>query len=497
MKHQKAFTLTELIVSFALLSILSLALFRTVLSIQRIQKQNIYINEFKALTVVLNNEIQNDFNNDKITNVTECGNNCYNIMYEKKGNVRLSIDKEDNVITYGNIKEKLPNDYTMYDDIKIKQYTSNTGGFNSYIALTIPIKSALDSNMSGLKYMYIYDSTGGYELDVPTINNRKCTFNGELVQGATYTDGQYTYKYKQQGTGKDTWGNINIDGWGVMLTDKDSTDPVTTRLCSTINGKPIVAMSYMFYLSQAKSVDLSSFNTSKVYTMWDMFRTSEMLSLDLRNFDTSNVTNMAGMFSEAKVRTLDLSNFDTSKVVNMPDMFSGSHATSINMSSFDTSNVIDMHSMFNNSNVKTIDVSNFNTSKVQSMSWMFNSLQAVKTLDLSNFDTSKVSEMTGMFQNSTYLESIDLNSFDTSSLTNMDCMFCGTESLKIIDLSSFDTSKVTNFDSMYWSTGATIGWARTQADADRLNTGGGKPENLVFRVKNGADYLTDKYNDGE
>ena len=185
MKHQKAFTLTELIVSFALLSILSLALFRTVLSIQRIQKQNIYINEFKALTVVLNNEIQNDFNNDKITNVTECGNNCYNIMYEKKGNVRLSIDKEDNVITYGNIKEKLPNDYTMYDDIKIKQYTSNTGGFNSYIALTIPIKSALDSNMSGLKYMYIYDSTGGYELDIPNKDGGIYTVRRKIDSNST------------------------------------------------------------------------------------------------------------------------------------------------------------------------------------------------------------------------------------------------------------------------------------------------------------------------
>ena len=53
-----------------------------------------------------------------------------------------------------------------------------------------------------------------------------CTFDGELVQGAEYVNGQYTYRYMQEVKSVDTglsWVNIEEDGWGVQLTDKTST----------------------------------------------------------------------------------------------------------------------------------------------------------------------------------------------------------------------------------------------------------------------------------
>ncbi|WP_368667998.1 BspA family leucine-rich repeat surface protein, partial [Pseudomonas sp. Kh13] len=78
--------------------------------------------------------------------------------------------------------------------------------------------------------------------------------------------------------------------------------------------------------------------------------------------------------------------------------------------------------------------------------------------------------------------SLDLSSFDTSSVTNMRCMFryCSATSL---DLSSFDTSSVTDMSYMFRYCSATIGYARTQADADRFNTSSYKPAGLVFVVK--------------
>ncbi|MGM9877359.1 MAG: BspA family leucine-rich repeat surface protein, partial [Bacilli bacterium] len=85
---------------------------------------------------------------------------------------------------------------------------------------------------------------------------------------------------------------MSADGWGVQLTDKKSTEPVTSELCSSINGKPIVTMRYMFYDSKATT-------------------------LDLRSFDTSNVTNMSWMFQYSKATTIDLSSFDTSKATIM------------------------------------------------------------------------------------------------------------------------------------------------------------------------------------
>ena len=301
-----------------------------------------------------------------------------------------------------------------------------------------------------------------------------CTYDGELTQGAEYVNGQYTYRYMQEGEYADSrlvWQNITSDGWGVQLTDKASTDAVTSKVCTYINNKPITSMSYMFYGSQATTLDVSNFNTSNVTNMGfmffgskattldvsnfntsnvtemsDMFYNSQATTLDVSNFDTSKVTNMSYMFSDSKATTLDVSNFDTSKVTNMGEMFSGSQATTLDLSNFDTSNVTDMSWMFSYSQATTLDVSNFDTSNVMYMSSMFEESQA-PTLDVSNFDTSKVRDMSDMFYNS-QATTLDVSNFNTSNVTEMSAMFYNSQATTL-DLSNFDTSKVTDMSSMF------------------------------------------------
>ena len=182
-----------------------------------------------------------------------------------------------------------------------------------------------------------------------------CNTDVELTQGATYVNGQYTYKYMQesdykilQGRPLDNWVNIDVDGWGVALTDKISTDAVTSELCTYINDKPVVSMNRMFFNSKANSIDLSSFNTSNVVNMTAMFYSSSVQSIDLSNFDTSKVTDMRYMFSDSAVTSLDLSSFDTSNVTNMSYMFSG--ATNLKTiyasDKFSLDNVTSSSSMF-------------------------------------------------------------------------------------------------------------------------------------------------------
>ena len=120
---------------------------------------------------------------------------------------------------------------------------------------------------------------------------RKCTTSDTLVNNLKFIDGQYTYTYN------------GSTGWSVILTDKTSTDPVTTELCSTINDKPIVDMTAMFMSSKATSIDLSSFDTSNVVDMSGMFQNSQATSLDLSSFDTSKVTYMYRMFNESQATT--------------------------------------------------------------------------------------------------------------------------------------------------------------------------------------------------
>jgi len=89
--------------------------------------------------------------------------------------------------------------------------------------------------------------------------------------------------------------------------------------------------------------------------------------------------------------------------------------------------------------------------------------------------------MSNMFYYSS-ATTLDLSSFDTSNVTSMSYMFYYS-SATTLDLSSFDTSNVTTMSNMFRGTSATIGYARTQADADKFNASSGKPPGLVFVVK--------------
>ena len=298
-----------------------------------------------------------------------------------------------------------------------------------------------------------------------------CTYDGELTQGAEYVNGQYTYKYMQEGKSASSglaWQDITSDGWGVQLTDKASTDTVTSKVCTYINNKPVVSMSYMFYKSQATTIDVSNFNTSNVTDMRSMFMSSSATTLDVSNFNTSNVTNMFGMFGNSQATTLDVSNFDTSNVTTMKQMFENSQATTLDVSNFNTSNVTDMNNMFSNSKATTLDVSNFDTSKVTDMSDMFSGSQAT-TIDLSNFDTSKVTYMSGMFASS-QATILDVSNFNTSKVTTMSYMFNNSTNLKTIYVSNkFNTDKVTNSTWMFYGCTNLVGGAGTKYDSTKTD----------------------------
>ena len=207
---------------------------------------------------------------------------------------------------------------------------------------------------------------------------------------------------------------------------------------------------YDLYIGQAGKVVLGK-NAFGLFTGYNKTTT-----LDVSNINTSNVTNMRYMFQSTSATSIKgLDNFNTSKVTNMSAMFRYSKARTLDLSSFDTSKVTDMSDMFYGSQATTLDLSSFDTSKVTNMSSMFYKSQAT-TLDLSNFDTSKVTSMSEMF---------------------------GHSKTRVLDLSSFDTSRVTNMTWMFSSSQATIGYARTQADADKLNSSSNKPARLTFTVK--------------
>ena len=372
----------------------------------------------------------------------------YKLIYQNNSNISIKYyestkDTNDNVTNYSSPNDKITS--SGKNTIKLKITNSST----SSQTITFKIVGGFATNT-------LNDVTvpAGYtiiEKDTST-NTYFCTTTDTLTQGLKYVNGQYTYGYKQRGYVIQNgpfvlaWTNMDTDGWGVMLTNRASTDVVNSKVCTYINNKPISSMSYMFFRSLATILDLSSFNTSKVTNMQGMFQHSQATIIDVSNFDTSKVTDMNNMFSSSQATTLDVSNFNTSNVTDMESMFSGSQATTLDVSNFNTSNVTNMRYMFGDSQATTLDVSNFDTSKVIDMSNMFSDSQAT-TLDLSNFDTSKVRYMGFMFSSSK-ATILDLSSFNTSKVTNMRAMFSSSQATTL-DLSNFDTSNVTNMSYMF------------------------------------------------
>ena len=165
-------------------------------------------------------------------------------------------------------------------------------------------------------------------VNIRSKKNNPCIFEFEgetLSKGMEYTNGAYTYRYKQEYFCPDWCGFLDFeeDGWSVYLNEeyKNDVTSIDSKLCSSINNKPIVSMSFMFSESSEMSVDVSS-------------------------FDTSNVKNMQGMFMGSKIKYIDFSHFDTTKVENMNSMFWNSHIENLDLSSFDISNLKYSNYMF-------------------------------------------------------------------------------------------------------------------------------------------------------
>ena len=462
--NKNGFTLIELLAVIAIIAILA--------TIGTLATLKIYNDNIKKSMIIQENNVSSvaktyleDFCFDSLDNTYGCpqsyDNNtdkkyiCLSNLQEKKDNSKAQDynDSYINDVTYKKESCKgivvfSPNDDGDYVNPKTYLYCDYDNKSKKYNYVTDESLNVSDYPICNIASGIDDSSTTTTTTTTTKPVQTACTYNGELKQGVEYVSGQYTYRYKQEREGN-SWVNITDDGWGVTLTDKDSTVPVTTKLCNSINGKPIVSMRYMFYFSNASSIDMSSFDTSNVINMSGMFWNSKATILDLSKFNTNNVINMAAMFVGSQATTIKgLENFDTSKVTNMGWMFWNSKATVLNLSSFDTSNVTNMSLMFCYSKATNIDVSKFNTSKVTDMEMMFHDVVAAN-IDVSNFDTSNVTNMAGMFSNcaSTVL---NVKSFNTSKVKDMSGMFESTI-IKELDLSSFDTRNVTNMNKMFYS----------------------------------------------
>ena len=371
----------------------------------------------------------------------------YKLLYLNNSNLEIKYFSETKDTDEVKTSYKSPNDsITSSNTNNLKLFIRNNSDTNQDVSFSLK-GGYINNTLSDISVPSGYSEI---TIDNSSNNTYFCKTNDTLTQGLEYVNGQYTYGYMKEGHNSSSglaWSDISNDGWGVQLTDKASTDAITSKICSYINNKPLVSAAGTFNKSKATILNLDGLNTSNIINMNGMFSNTQITTLDVSKFNTSNVKDMGWMFSGSQATALDLSNFNTSNVTNMEGMFNKSEATTLDLSSFNTSNVTNMEGMFNKSEATALDLSNFNTSNVTNMSWMFSNSQTT-TLNLSNFNTSNVTNMEEMFYKS-QATTLDVSSFNTSNVTNMKYMF-GSIPAITIDVSKFNTSKVTNMYAMFY-----------------------------------------------
>ena len=131
---------------------------------------------------------------------------------------------------------------------------------------------------------------------------------------AIYAQGGETILEIGAGTGADTGKDSPWDKYAIKITKVKAAEKVVL---------PSKSYRLFYCFINAKSIDVSKFDTSKVTNMGFMFYNCPALtSLDLSMFNTSKVTNMYSMFYGcSSLTSLDVSKFDTSQVKNMDYMF--------------------------------------------------------------------------------------------------------------------------------------------------------------------------------
>ena len=414
--NKKGFTLVELLAVIAILAILVIIALPNVIKLYNNAKKNSFLTEAKTI-------------------------------YKEAANKYITESMKGNKVSYINSNNKYTSSLDLNSD-KDLQYCINLDNSGNVINMSVL------NNEYYLEYSSDKDITKYNKENVKDKNDKTkmlCSKNNNKIiqmpdkkecesdSDDTYSDGTYTYTK----SGK---------GWGVKLTDLESTDPVTETPCSIINGKPILTVKDMFMNSKASSIDLSDFDTSNVTDMSHMFWNTTATEIKgLEYLDTSNVENMGQMFRESNVTDVDLSGFYAPKLWSMYYMFYLSKIKNIDLSNLNTDKLTDIRGAFRNSGADVIDITGLNISNIKDMSLLFAATSKVKEIiGLNTLDTSNVTDMHSMFYGCN-ASSLDLSKFNTSNVTTMNAMFATAKS-QILNLSNFDTRKVTDMGGMFWRT---------------------------------------------
>ena len=291
-------------------------------------------------------------------------------------------------------------------------------------------------------------------------------------------------------------------------------------------------MSHMFNgCIELTSLDLSSFNTSKVTHMHQMFQFCyELTSLDLSSFNTAKVTDMHYMLDYCtNLRTIYVGDKAYAHIDGGPSnpgyfteweeayaCYTSSNTTLTfyydNQRSSRTGTTYDLNTDDNRAGWDT-DGTKYNVTKVvfdpsfanarptTTYGWFYYMKNLQSITGLSYLNTSEVTNMAGMFNSCFKLTSLDLSSFNTSKVTDMRAMFFNSNYLRTIYVGSgWSTAAVTYSDDMFWNCTSLVGGMGTTYDENHIDGAyahiDGGPSNPGYFTAKNAGLRGDVNGDG-
>ena len=425
MKDKKGFTLLELLICVALISVVIIFLFRLISLIRQDEKAVGYIRANQASRNQVMGEIGSIIAENAVCSFSTEGSN-YNhgiITLNLCTNKTLVIEVEKPYIkiNYNGSVSKYPmKDNRAWYNPAFTVTEGNYYGFDYHkIVIKTEKKGMNPTPIDDIEVFWV--DRNGFPDDYDGVLHAQMTsgieFNKRIRRLADtslncsdenmFSEAHYEcFDYYIKSIEKSNTLDIEPSGENIISTD---TSP-----------NPIYAWFSNGTIKIYSVAPVITLNSDSSFMFSDLHAVS---SIDLSYFDTSQVINMAGFFRrDVKLTSVDLSSFNTSNVTNMSYMF--------DMPGY---GVVDEHSSMLNNITFGED---FDTSNVVTMRYMFTNNVSLQSLNLSSFDTSNVTDFTGMFANAFNLTSIDLSTFDFSkgviSSTSNLTIFTGNNSLQTV-----------------------------------------------------------------
>ncbi|MDD3392802.1 MAG: hypothetical protein PHE54_04610 [Bacilli bacterium] len=157
---KNAFTTIELIVSFSLTTVIALLMFQMIISLKNIYVKVGVKTSLLTKQSLISRTINRDLDDKTVTSLTSCGDSCIEIGYTDGTVKQLKIDKENNIISYGDDSFKISDSaYFGEESLTITAFYSIEGiSYNAILNIKIPIYHQLyEGEDYGLNFVYQYN----------------------------------------------------------------------------------------------------------------------------------------------------------------------------------------------------------------------------------------------------------------------------------------------------------------------------------------------------